>query len=153
STPRLSTPDRSTTSSPMAAISSGVAAVAIVRMTASNIGCLPCGSHLRTDEADLVVDQGVAGEHEEQDHALEGTHHLVRKADGNLRRLAAKIGERQHEAGRHDAQRIEPSEKRDDDRGEAIADGQFFIEVPDGTGDLGYAGEPGKRARYEEGED
>src|SRR5690606_28324692 len=71
STPRLSTPDRSTTSSPMAAISSGVAAVAIVRMTASNIGCLPCGCHLRTDEADLVVNQGVAGEHEEQDHALE----------------------------------------------------------------------------------
>src|SRR5690606_22050953 len=88
STPRLRTPERSTTSSPMAAISSGVAAVAMVSRMASNMARLP-GSRLRPDEADLVVDQRVAGEHEEEDHALEGAHDLVGEADRDLRGLAA----------------------------------------------------------------
>src|SRR5690242_17456573 len=78
STPRLSTPERSTTSSPIAAISSGVAAVAIVSRMASS---MPMGELRRLgggpDEPDPVEDQRVAGEHEEEQHALEGAHRLV----------------------------------------------------------------------------
>src|SRR6185312_11454955 len=79
STPRLSTPERSTTSSPIEAISSGVAAVAMVMRMASSI---PMGN-LRlarrcTDEADAVMDQRIGAEHEEQQQALEGAHDLVR---------------------------------------------------------------------------
>src|SRR5690554_6822942 len=109
STPRLSTPERSTTSSPTAARSSGVAAVKTVIRIASNIGPsrLPGRRHMTGGEADAVMDEGVAGEHEEQDHALEHAHHPLRKADGNLRRLAAQIGERKHQSRRHDSERIE----------------------------------------------
>ena len=42
-------------------------------------------------------------------------------ADGYLRGLAAKIGKRQHQPSGDDAERIEPAEEGDDDRGEAIA--------------------------------
>ena len=73
------------------------------------------------DEADAVVDQRVAGEHEEQQHALEDARDLVGDAERDLRRLAAEIGQRQHQAGGDDAERIEPPEEGDDDRGEAVA--------------------------------
>ena len=39
----------------------------------------------------------------------------------DLSRLAAEIAERQENAGEQDADGIEPAEKGDDDRGEAIA--------------------------------
>ena len=39
----------------------------------------------------------------------------------DLRRLAAEIGQRQDQAGRDDAERIEPAEEGDDDGGEAVA--------------------------------
>ena len=47
---------------------------------------------------DPVVDERVAGEHEEQQHALEHARDLVGHAERDLRRLAAEIGQRQHEA-------------------------------------------------------
>ena len=85
STPRLSTPERSTTSSPSAAISSGVAAVAMVsRMLSACPWSGSLGDGLRraeTGNADAVEDQRVAGEHEEQQHALEDARHLVGNAD------------------------------------------------------------------------
>src|SRR3954469_8199029 len=122
STPRLSTPERSTTSSPTAAIRSGVAAVAIVSRMASS---MPMGE-LRglwrcPHETDPVEDQRVAGEHEEQQHALEGTDRLVGDADRRLGRLAPEIGQRQHQPGHDDAERVQPAEKGDDDRREAVA--------------------------------
>src|SRR5687767_6682254 len=128
STPRLSTPERSTTSSPSAAMRSGVAAVAMVMMICSSIlDRLPCLGrfglgHRRADDADAVVDQRVAGEHEEEQHALEGAHGLVGNADGDLRGLAAEIGERQDDAGGDDAEGIETSQECDDDRGKTVAD-------------------------------
>jgi hypothetical protein len=81
STPRLSTPERSTTSSPIAASSSGVAAVMMVRRIASTCPSVPLRG-LRPGEArtDLVEDQRVAGEHEEQQQPLEDARHLVRDA-------------------------------------------------------------------------
>src|SRR5262249_14355725 len=68
STPRLSTPERSVTSSPVAANSSGVDAASTERMMASTSSTLhlPC----RGDEPEAVEDQGIAGEHVEQEDAL-----------------------------------------------------------------------------------
>ena len=81
STPRLSTPDRSTTSSPNAAMSSGVAAVATVRSMASNIvisralqRCLAQAGH----NPDAIIDQTVTGEDKKQDDALEDTRRFFR---------------------------------------------------------------------------
>src|SRR3954470_21426492 len=69
STPRLSTPARSVTSSPMPASSSGVDAASTDRMMASNS---PIGSlSLRHDQLDPVQNQRVAGQHIEQQDALE----------------------------------------------------------------------------------
>src|SRR3954470_3971945 len=68
STPRLSTPARSATSSPVAAINSGVEAARTDRMMASSnpIG----GLSLRHDQLDPVQDQGIARQYVEQQDAL-----------------------------------------------------------------------------------
>src|SRR6201746_241224 len=68
STPRLSTPERSVTSSPVAAINNGVDAASTERMMASSS---PTG-HLsrREDQPEAVENKGIAGEHIEQQEAL-----------------------------------------------------------------------------------
>src|SRR3954447_19246358 len=67
STPRLSTPARSSTSSPAAAISKGVDALSTARMMAStSIGGLAAGY-----ETEAVEHERVAGEDIEQQDALE----------------------------------------------------------------------------------
>src|SRR6185369_2757647 len=98
----------------MAAIRSGVAAVAIVSRMASSMPM----SELRRlgggpDEPDPVEDQRVAGEHEEEQHALEGADRLVGDADRGLGGLATEIGERQHQPCHDDAERIETPEEGD----------------------------------------
>src|SRR5208283_3378678 len=69
SMPRLSTPARSTTSSPAAASNSGVdAAITETMMASSN----PIGNPgARRHQTNAVEDQGIAGEHVEQQDALE----------------------------------------------------------------------------------
>src|SRR5688500_12697707 len=116
STPRLSTPERSTTSSPMAARSSGVAAVMTVRMIASSTGGF-APQRRRADEPDPVEDQRVAGEHVEEQHALQHLRHLRGDLQARLDRLAAKIGERDQKAGDQNAERVQPAEEGDDDGG------------------------------------
>ena len=81
STPRLRTPERSTTSSPIAAIKSGVAAVAmVIRTDSSMFRGLPAPQGA-SGEPDPVVDQRVAAEHEEKQHALKRTGGLVGKPE------------------------------------------------------------------------
>src|SRR3990167_5778851 len=101
----------------------------------------------RPDEADAIEDEGVAGEHKEEEHALEDAGGLARQSEGDLRRLAADIGERQYGAGDKDRQRIETAEEGDDDRGEAVAGRDDHVELADRAGDLGDAGKAGKPAR------
>src|ERR1700759_2682910 len=75
STPRLSTPERSVTSSPVAAIRSGVDAASTDRMMASTSSTL----HLRReDQPETVEDEGIAGQHIEQQDALEHLGHVER---------------------------------------------------------------------------
>src|SRR5690606_2569956 len=98
STPRLSTPERSTTSSPMAAIRSGVAAVAIVRRIACVKSIRSGLSRLATGyEANAIKDECIASENEEQDHALKHARRFFGDADSNLCSFAAKIRQCQHQ--------------------------------------------------------
>ncbi len=69
-----------------------------------------------------------------------------------LRRLAAEIGQRQHQAGGDDAERIEAAEEGDDDRREAIARRNRRLQMADRARDFGDAGKPRERAREQEAE-
>src|ERR1700677_1259271 len=92
STPRLRTPERSTTSSPEAASRSGVDAVITVMMkltekisfkiSARTSGMGGQGGSWGAYQAEAVDDQGVAGEHVEQQNALE----YLGEVEGNLHR-------------------------------------------------------------------
>src|ERR1700712_5081358 len=86
STPRLSTPARSVTSSPVAAISSGVDAASTARMIASSS---PTGHLLRRgDQLETVQNERVAGEHIEQQQALKYLCYVQRDFHRDLRLLA-----------------------------------------------------------------
>src|SRR6201996_8160137 len=96
STPRLSTPERSVTSSPVAAIRSGVDAASIERMIAStsSTGHLPG----RKDEPEPIEDQGIAGEHVEQQDALKHLGDVQRDFHRDLGLFAADKGEGEEKA-------------------------------------------------------
>src|SRR3984885_2751816 len=73
STPRLRTPERSVTSSPVAAINRGVDAARTDRMMASSSSTW----HLRGgNQPDPVENKGIAGEHVEQQNALKNLGHV-----------------------------------------------------------------------------
>src|SRR5665647_2622875 len=155
STPRLSTPERSTTSSPAAASSSGVdAAITDMIMASSSPMNVSLGGLFEwSDQTDAIEDQGIAGQHVEQQDALEHLSEIERDLHRDLRALAADEGERQKQTGGQDADRIEPAEEGDDDRGEAVAGRDAGLQHADRTGHLDDAGKAGKRAGNHEGED
>jgi hypothetical protein len=96
STPRLRTPERSVTSSPVAAISRGVDAASTDRMmaSASSTGHLPrC-----EDEPEAIEDQGIAGEHVEQQEALEYFGDVQRNFHRDLGLFAADKGQCEEKA-------------------------------------------------------
>src|SRR4030081_2099898 len=96
STPRLSPPARSVTSSPVAAISSGVDAASTERMIASTSST----GHLsrRKNEPEAVQNERVAGEHVEQQNALEYLGNVQRYFHCDLGLLAANEGECEEKA-------------------------------------------------------
>src|SRR4029434_4601552 len=85
STPRLSTPERSVTSSPVAASSSGVEAASTARMMAS---MSPTG-HLwrRKNKLEPIENEGIAGQHVEQQNTLEDLRDVQRDFHCDLRLL------------------------------------------------------------------
>src|ERR1700749_1322555 len=93
STPRLSTPERPVTSSPAAAIRSGVDAASTDRMMASSSST----GHLsrRKDQAEAIEDQGIAGEHVEQQDALKHLGDVQRDFHCDLGLLAADESKRE----------------------------------------------------------
>src|SRR5262245_3254357 len=133
STPRLSTPARSTSNSPAAASSSGVDAAITARMMASSN---PIGGLLGRDQTEAVEDEGIAREHEEQQDALRHLGEIERHLEGDLRLLAADEGERQKQPGDQDADRIEPSQERNNDGGESVAGGDAGLQMADRPGHL-----------------
>src|SRR5580700_4968084 len=119
SMPRLSTPDRSTTSSPEAASSSGVDAAMTDRRIASS---RPMGGPgARCDQTDAIEDERIASEHVEQQDALEDLGEVERHLHRNLGVLAADERQRQKQPRNQDPDRVEPAEKGDDDGGESVA--------------------------------
>ena len=58
------------------------------------------------------MDERVAAEHEEQQHALEDARRLVGKAERYLRCLTTEIGQREDQSGGDNAERIEASRGR-----------------------------------------
>ena len=97
----------------------------MVSMIASSAPIVPSSDLGRRrpsgDDLDAVQDQRIAGQDEEQQHPLEDLRGLVRDPQLHLRRLAAEIADRQQNAGKQHADRIQPAEESDDDRGEPVA--------------------------------
>src|SRR5688572_8844256 len=144
STPRLRTPERSTTSSPQAAIRSGVEAeITVSRMASSRPICPPMD---RANEADAVGDHGVAGEHEEQQNTLEHLGEVEWHLETDLRALAADECQREEQSGDQNADRTEASEEGDDDRGEAVTWRNAGLQMSDRAGHFDDAGQARKRA-------
>src|SRR5215831_6160999 len=145
STPRLRTPERSVTSSPSAASISGIAAATALATS----GLIESTVPLRERGAATVqpeVHQHLAAEEEHQEQPLEHERDRSRQLEGDLRRFAADIEQRHQEGRERDPERAQPSERGDDDRGEAIAGGPAVVELPERPGDLAHAREPGARA-------
>src|SRR5262245_40361798 len=150
STPRLSTPARSTTSSPEAASRSGVeAAITVMSMASANSMSDLRGEH----QAEAVEDQRVAGEHVEQQHALEHLGEVERHFQRDLRAFAADEGEREEQRGDQDADRVQPPEERHDDRREAVAGRDVRLQMVDVGRHLDDAGQSRERARDQERHD
>src|SRR5579862_2564498 len=97
STPRLSTPERSVTSSPVAAIRSGVDAASTERMMASTSSTshLSCYLSRCGDEPEAIENETVAGEHVEQQNALKHLGDIQRDLHCNLGLFAADESERE----------------------------------------------------------
>src|SRR5579859_922709 len=93
STPRLSTPERSVTSSPVAAINSGVEAASTDRMIASNMATMHLSG--RENQPESVQNERVAGEHVEQQNALKHLCDIKGYFHCNLGLFAADEGERE----------------------------------------------------------
>src|SRR5260221_4500768 len=87
STPRFSTPARSVTSSPVAAINSGVDAASTERMIASTSSTVHLSG--RENEPEAVENETVAGEHIEQQNALKYLGHVQRDLHRDLGLFAA----------------------------------------------------------------
>src|SRR5262245_41386487 len=124
STPRLRTPERSTTASPTPARSRGVAAVMTVRMRAwrTSISLFrrsQFGGALRY-ESKPVENEDVTGKNEEEQNALKHLGDLVGDAERHLRGFSAHIAQRQDQTRDDDTDRIEAAKEGDDDGGEAI---------------------------------
>jgi len=146
STPRLSTPARSVTSSPVAAINSGVDAARTARMMASS---RPTG-HLsgRENQPEAIENQGIAGEHVEQQDALKNLCQVQRYFQGNLRPPPADEGQRQEKPGDKNSDRVQAAEKGNDDRRKPVARRNVGLEVADRACDLDDAGETRERPLY-----
>src|SRR5271155_3865685 len=155
SMPRLSTPARSTTSSPDDASKSGVEAVITVRikltenirlkisMRASTMGMYRFAHG--SQQTDAIDNQRIAGQHVEQQDALEHLGEVERDFHRDLRLFAADESQRQKQPGDQDAHRIESSEEGNDDSGEAIARRDVGLQMSHRAGHFDDTGEPGQR--------
>src|SRR3978361_734638 len=141
STPRLSTPARSVTSSPVAAISNGVDAASTARMIASSS---PTGHLWRGgNQPEAVENVRVAGEHVEQQDALEHLGHIQRNFHRDLGLLAADKGQCEEKSCNKYSNRVQAAEKRDDDGGEAIARRNAGLQMSDRSRELDASGKAG----------
>src|ERR1700730_13962445 len=138
STPRLRTPARSVTSSPVAAINSGVGAASTERMIASSNHT----GHLtrRENKPEAVENEEIAGEHVEQQNALKHLGDVQRDFHCDLGLFAADESKREEKPCNQYSNRVQPPEERHDDRGKAVARRNARLEVADRARDLDDSG-------------
>src|SRR6266436_5307457 len=96
STPRLRTPARSVTSSPVAAINNGVDAASTERMMASSSPTGPLSR--RENQPETVENEGIAGKHVEQQDALKHLGDVQWNFHRDLGLLAANEGQCEKQA-------------------------------------------------------
>src|SRR5262245_42441011 len=152
STPRLRTPERSTTSSPMAATRSGVATAMLERIRCSMRSAGSQSQPRQTLKRDAVMNQGIAAENVEEEDPLKQLAHLGRHAERGMDGLAADLGHGDDQAGDHGANRIEAAGKGDSDGGEAGGRRDHRLQLLHGGHELADAGEARQAARQQEGE-
>src|SRR5215469_3833007 len=133
----------------------GVASMAHppIGMARTRFSARSCGGLLpAAAEARAVEDQNVRAQEEEEQDALEDVGDGAGQAEIDLGGIAAEIGERQQQPGEEHAHQVQPAEKGDDDRREAVARRDLGGELADGPGDLEQAGGAGKPAPQQHGE-
>src|SRR5499426_1552212 len=145
STPRLRTPERSVTSSPSAASISGIAAATALATSGLIESMVPLRER-GPAPVEAEVHEHLAAEEEHEQQPLEHERDRSRQLERDLRRLAAEVQQRHEQRRKRDPERAQSPERRDDDRGEAIAGRPAVVELPERPGDLAHAREAGARA-------
>src|SRR5882724_7603536 len=103
-------------------------------------------------KAQPIVNEDVAAEKIEQENALEDAGYGTGQAQIDLGRLAAEIRQGEEQPGEQYAQRMEPAEESDDDRGKAVAGRDLRGQLPDRAGHLEQAGGAGEPAAQQQAE-
>ena len=147
STPRLSTPERSATSSPERRDQQRRRRGDDGEQDGFESGHLPPP---RVDETNAVADERVGGQNAEQQDALESLGEIERQLQQDLRALAADEGERHDEGRDQDADGVEPAEERHGDGREAVAGRDRRLQLADLPRNLRDAGKPREPARDRE---
>jgi hypothetical protein len=96
------------------------------------------------------MDQRVAGEEGEEQQPLEHAGQRFRQAEPRLRELAADIEHAHQHRRKNDADRVQPADEGDDDRGKAVSRRHVRRELAERPRDLEPAGQTGHAARQQQ---
>src|ERR1700691_1622470 len=107
-------------------------------MSVSSMG--GCGFSRRSQQTDPIDDQGIAGQHVEEQDPLEDLGEIEWHLQRDWGAFTTKEGQGEEQAGEQNTHRIEPAEKRNDDGGEAVARRYTRIEMADWSGHFDNAG-------------
>src|SRR5450830_1081387 len=147
SAPRFTTPAFSFTNKPSAASISGVPAL----MLAAIKGAIVRARLSMFPPAQFVLDQHVASEQGKQQDALEHARDRAGQPQARLRQFAADIKQGHDEAGKEDADRMQPSHESDDDGGKAVAGRDRGRELPHRPQHFAGARQAGQGAADQQG--
>ena len=155
SAPRLTMPARSLISSPRPAIASTVPALSVAATAGARTASIRSAIRARARDGHApaahpqhaVVDQRVAGQQREQQQALEHAGQRLRQPEPRLRQLAADVEHAHQQRREDDADRVQPADEGDDDRGEAVAGRHVRRQLAERPGHLERAGQAGHAAR------
>src|SRR3954451_18356301 len=105
-------------------------------------------SRFSLQEADASI-QRVAGQHEDEDDALQHLHRRIGQAEPSLQQAAAGADAAEQDGDGNNGERILPRQEGDQDAGKAVAGGKVGIGAALHRGDLDHAGEAGAGAGQE----
>ena len=101
-------------------------------------------------EAQLVLDERVAGQQREQEQSLKYAGDRLGQPETRLRQLTADEEHAHQHRRERDADRIESADEGDDDRGKAVAQGHVRGELTIGAGHFQRAGQACQGTREQE---